>query len=106
VEAGESPVDADKIVWREMIDQISYEETVSQLDVLQREVLKRVLHGESLYAGNAVAEISQVVGAEVKTHQVQGALRRLESLNITGHLGRGEPIIEDDLLKAWLHERF
>jgi hypothetical protein len=106
VEAGESPEEADKIVWREMVDQIGYEEMIGQLDLLQREVLRRVLRGESLYTEDAIAAIRHVAGGEIKTHQVQNALRRLESLNITGHLGRGEPIIEDDLLKAWLSERF
>lgn len=106
IEAGESPAEADKVVWQDMVDQVGYEEIVRSLDTLQREVLLRVLQGQPLYAEEALKAISKTVGTEVKTHQVQGALRRLESLNITGRVGRGEPIIEDDLLKAWLSERF
>jgi hypothetical protein len=105
VESGESPDQADPLVWRDMVDPIGYDEVLRQLDPLPIAVLQRVLDQQPLYTEASLQQLSAIVGESVKVHRVQNALRRLESIGIVGWIGRGEPIIEDDLLNAWLLER-
>lgn len=96
--------EADKIVWRSMLDEGQFTGLLAEMPPLDVLVLRGILTGESLYAEEYRTRLADEMpsGTRPTTSMVQAALKRLHNKDLVGNLEHGSWKIEDSALESYL----
>lgn len=96
--------EADKIVWRSMLDEGQFSTMLAELAPLDQALLRGILCGESLYSDDFRARLADELpsGAAPTPQVVQAALKRLQRRDLVANLDHGTWQIEDSVLESYL----
>lgn len=96
--------EADKIVWRSMLDEGQFATLIAEMPALDQSLLVGILCGESLFSAEYRARLADELPSRQQptSQQVQVALKRLQRRELIGNLDHGEWKIEDGALESYL----
>ncbi|EMN3633144.1 hypothetical protein [Pseudomonas triclosanedens] len=96
--------EADKIVWKTMLDEGQFETLIENLPMLDQALLVGILTNQPLFSADYRNRLGDELpsGVAPSSTQVQAALKRLQRAELVGNLDHGNWCIEDGALESFL----